>query len=149
MKCSDMTCRYLEMPFVLLLGRDPENAPRLWNILPRQLETLCCRDDTAASVHYQWSVPQIFAILKDYLVTENRLKEVKFKIQERLDDSDYLKGGSLKKVILKLQELDWPETSKATLKDVCSEFGVECYISYNPKILLASPSCSDNLENSE
>lgn len=133
LKYSDMTYRYLEIPFVLLLGHDSVEA-RLWDILPKQLQTLCLRHDTVSSDESRWSPEQIVDALTDYVTTAKHLKEVKVTRQEKLDDLKYSNGKSLKEIILKLQESDWPEESKIALKEVCSRSGIDCKIILVPKL---------------
>jgi hypothetical protein len=64
------------------------------------------------------------------------LEEVKTTLHGKLDDVRYPSDESLKEVILKLQESDWPEDSKITLKKLCVRFGVDCQIIFISKNLV-------------
>ncbi|KAI9877136.1 MAG: hypothetical protein M1830_004711 [Pleopsidium flavum] len=98
--------KHLEMPLVVLLGWYPDYAPWLWDVLPEQLETICCRDDMTIFETYKWS-------------REEMLEEF----------TDYLSGASvLKEFTLSLREARWGERYDSELRQVCEAAGVACRI---------------------
>ncbi len=94
------------MPLVVLLGYVPEAAPWLWDILPAQLETFCCRDDMAIFFNHEWTPVECVEELTDYISGATALKEM----------------------TLKLQEVGWPESCKAKVQNSCDAAGVACHI---------------------
>src|SRR6266568_1750310 len=91
---SNMTCSYLEIPFVLLFNPHLMESPppRLWKSLPKGLETLCFRDDITNSGETQWKPKRIIDDLTEYLTTMSQLKKVEVSIEEKLDDVKYSSG---------------------------------------------------------